>query len=265
MSITVSQGLNLEQLKSQLDNDGLAGPIDLADVSRLDEACEVIVGLKAKRREQLQRLRESGKSLESATNPLIDRHMDVDVLTDLFFDQSVQTCIKELFGEDLFVWRSNFFVKSDGTGENKWHHDRHFENGCESIRIYDTSNHFTVTIALTDIGMNQGRLEFIKGSHLPIEGFDRDIPRHFVETPEVIASRVTPMPLRRGQFVLLHSSLLHRSLAFGSGERRISMAARIARSGTAIPAYGSTNPAGGAQSQAEPNVYYRESGIMPLN
>lgn len=43
----------------------------------------------------------------------------------------------------------------------------------------------------------------------------------------------------------MHSSLLHRGLAFGSGERRVSMATRLARNGTTIPEYGSTNPAGG--------------------
>ena len=120
-------------------------------------------------------------------------------------------------------------------------------------------------MALTDIDMNAGRIEYVRGSHLPIDGFDRDIPRHFLEVPEVVQDRVTPLPLKRGQFVLFHSTLLHRSLAFGDGEGRISMAARVARTGTQIPEYGAANPAGGAQGVAEPFVYYRRSGILPLN
>ena len=253
------------EVKEQLHRDGIAGPLRLADESRLDEAYDEVSKLKAMRRAQLQKLRETGESFEDVVNPLIDRHMDVDVIRGLFFDANFQAAIRELIGTDLFIWRTNFFVKSDGTGQNKWHHDRHFENGFAPIDLYDTHNHFTVTFALTDIGMDQGRVEYVKGSHQPISGFDRDIPRHFLEAPAVIQDRVTPLPMKRGEFVLFHSSLLHRSLEFGSGARRMSMAGRIARNGTEIPAYGAPNPAGGAQTEAEPFVYYRESGILKLN
>lgn len=256
---------DLNQVKEQLRRDGIAGPLILADTSRLDEVCDEVSKLKVERRAQLQKLRETGESLENAVNPLLDRHIDIDAIKRLFFDKNLQAAAKELFGTDLFVWRTNFFVKSDGTGQNKWHHDRHFENGFAPINLYDTSNHFSVTIALTDIGMDQGRLEYVKGSHQPINGFDRDIPRHFLEVPEVIEDRVTPLPMKRGEFVMFHGALLHRSLEFGQGERRMSMAGRIARNGTAIPTYGATNPAGGAQAEAEPFVYYRETGILQLN
>lgn len=253
------------EVREQLRRDGIAGPLKLADDSRLDEVYDEVSELKALRRAQLQKLRETGQSLEDVVNPLIDRHKDVDGIRSLFFDANFQAAARELIGTDLFIWRTNFFVKSDGTGQNKWHHDRHFENGFAPIDLYDTRNHFTVTFALTDIGMDQGRLEYVKGSHQPIEGFDRDIPRHFLEAPEVIQERVTPLPMKRGEFVLFHSSVLHRSLAFGHGARRMSMAGRIARNGTEIPTYGAPNPAGGAQAEAEPFVYYRESGILPIN
>ncbi|MCY3857650.1 MAG: phytanoyl-CoA dioxygenase family protein [Gammaproteobacteria bacterium] len=253
------------EIKDQLRRDGIAGPLPLADTSRLDEVYEEVSKLKAERREQLRKLRETGESLENVVNPLIDRHMDVKVISDVFFDANLQAATRELFGTDLFVWRTNFFVKSDGTGQNKWHHDRHFEDGFTPINLYDTRNHFTVTIALTDIGMDQGRLEYVKGSHQPIDGFDRDIPRHFLEVPEVIEDRVTPLPMKKGEFVLFHGALLHRSLEFGRGERRMSMAGRLARNGTAIPTYGAPNPAGGAQTEAEPFVYYRETGILQFN
>ena len=261
----MAEGFCANEVKEQLHRDGMAGPLKLADESRLDEACDEVSNLKAIRRAQLQKVKESGESLEDVTNPLIDRHMDLDVIRSLFFDTNFQIAVRELFGENLFIWRTNFFVKSDGTGQNKWHHDRHFENGLAPINLYDTSNHFTVTFALTDIGMEQGRLEYVKGSHQPIEGFDRDIPRHFLEVPEIIQDRVTPLPMKRGEFVLFHSAVLHRSLEFGQGERRMSMAGRIARNGTAIPTYGAANPAGGAQTEAEPFVHYRESGILPLH
>ena len=247
----------------QWRQDGLAGPFDLADKSQLDAARDQVFRLKALRRQQLAAQR-AGKETNAA-NPLIDRHMDVDVIRGIFFDENLQAVVATLAGKDLFVWRTNFFVKSEGTGQNKWHHDRHFENGDQPINLFDTTNHFTLTVALTDIGMSEGRIEYVKGSHRPIDGWDRDIPRHIEDVPPAVEDRVTPLPLRKGEFVLLHSSLLHRSLPFGAGQRRVSMAARLARTGTAIPPYGGANPAGGAHARAEPIVYYRETGILPFN
>lgn len=248
----------------QLRRDGLAGPFELADKTGLDDARDAVFEFKALRRQQRLAAEASGTD-NPYVNPLIDRHLDVGAIRDLYFDANVQAAVTDLFGKDLYIWRSNFFVKSDGTGQNKWHHDRHFENGDAPLDLYDTSNHFTITMALTDVGMDEGRIEYVKGSHQPIDGFDRDIPRHIEEVPAVVQDRVTPLPLKRGQFVLFHGSLLHRSLAFGHGSRRVSMAARLVRAGTKIPPYGSANPAGGAVSRAEPIVYYRESGLMALN
>lgn len=247
-------------IDEQLTKDGISRAYELADKSGLEAACEAVMSFKAERRKQTQ----EEKTDPNRANPMLDRHMDSAPIKALYFDDNVQAALRENFGDDLFVWRSNFFVKSDGTGENKWHHDRHFENGTDPINLYNTSNHFTLLFALTDVDMDAGRIEYIRGSHVPIPGFDRDIPRHFQETPDVIADRVTPLPLERGQFVMFYSSLLHRSLAFGEGDRRITMAARVAHVGTEIPDYGAVNPAGGAQTAAEPNVYYRRNGILKV-
>ena len=248
----------------QLRRDGITGPHELADKSGLDAACEVVLALKALQRQQNRVARITGLPNEGP-NPLIDRHMDVDVLRNLYFDDNLQAALAEYFGTGLFIWRTNFFVKSEGAGQNKWHHDRHFENGNAPLNLFDTSNHYSITIALTDIDLDAGRIEYVRGSHLPIEGWDRDIPRHINEVPEVVQDRVTPLPMKRGQFVLFHGQLLHRSRAFDHGEGRISMAARVLRTGTQIPEYGIPNPAGGAHSAAEPVAEFRRSGILPLN
>ena len=255
---------------AQLQQDGLTGPHELADKSGLDKVCEVALELKALQRQQNRVAAITGIE-RVGPGSLIDRHMDVTCISDLYFDANLQSVVSDLFGKNLFLWRSNFFIKRQrdrdgrGTGENIWHHDRHFESGDAPIDLFDTSNHFTVLVALTDVGMNAGRLEYVKGSHRPIEGFDRDIPRHIKEVPDVVQDRVTPLLLKKGQFVAFHSSVLHRSLAFGEGDGRISLAARLARAGTKIPDYGAPNPAGRAQTRAEPNVYYRETGILPFN
>ena len=202
--------------------------------------------------------------------------MAFSVMKELFLDANLQAVVSEYFGGDLLLWQTGFFLKYGGVGENKWHDDRQFENGSDPIRIYDTSNHFSFVVALTDLGMDQGRIEYVRGSHFPIDGFDRDVPRLSNELPEVVHDRITPLPLKRGQFAMFHSSLLHRSLAFehreedwrpgyfgtpskesGSMESgRISLAARLARKGTEIPEASGSNPAGAALAIAEPIPYY---------
>jgi len=230
-----------------LKEEGLSATYQLADQSTLDEACDVVTELNA------------------GPRALKDRHLDVPVIRNLFFDRKLQSVVAENFGADLFLWRSNFFAKGDGYPQISWHHDRHFEDGDAPIDIYNIDNHFSILIALTDIHRDTGGIEYIKGTHQLVPGFDRDLPRHIVDTPEAVKDRVTPLPLKRGEFVVFYSSLLHRSLAFAEGEPRISMVGRLARQGTRFPEVGVRNPVGGAQAEAEPLAKYEESRKIPFN
>ena len=104
-------------MDSRLHDEGVSNPYELADTSYLDEACEVVTELKARQREQNVIAREAGIE-NNNVNPLIDRHMDISVIKNLFYDQNVQTVLDENLGRDLFVWRTYFFVKKEGTGDN---------------------------------------------------------------------------------------------------------------------------------------------------
>lgn len=281
----------------RLQRDGLAGPFELADKSILDAVSEVAIGLQALQRAQnsLATLAGQGDQLRHTT--LINRHMAFREVRDLFLDANLQSVVAECFGKDLLLWQTKFFPKYEGVGENRWHHDRIIENGNDPVRLYDTSNHFSFVVALSDLGTEHGRIEYIKGSHLPIDGFDRDMPRLFDEMPDVVHDRITPLTLKRGEFAVFHSALLHRSLAYGHREEdwrpgyfgapnpelrrnadirsgRISLAARLARKGTVIPERWGSNPAGAAHAIAEPVPYYdaipeqiraKGSVVMPFN
>ena len=282
---------------SQLQRDGLAGPFELADKSILDAVSEVAIGLQSLQRWQNTLATLAGQEDQLRHTTLINRHMAFDVVRELFFDANLQSVVSDCFGKDLVLWQTKFFPKYAGVGENRWHHDRIIENGSDPIRVYDTSNHFSFVVALSDLGMEHGRIEYIKGSHLPIDGFDRDMPRLFDEMPEVVHDRITPLTLKRGEFALFHSALLHRSLAYGHREEdwrpgyfgapnpelrrdadirsgRISLAARLARKGTVIPERWGSNPAGAAHAIAEPIPYFdaipekfrgNRSVVMPFN
>ena len=281
----------------QLQRDGLAGPFGLADKSILDAVSEVAIGLQSLQRWQNTLATLAGQEDQLRHTTLINRHMAFDVVRELFFDANLQSVVSDCFGKDLVLWQTKFFPKYAGVGENRWHHDRIIENGSDPIRVYDTSNHFSFVVALSDLGMEHGRIEYIRGSHLPIDGFDRDMPRLFDEMPEVVHERITPLTLKRGEFAVFHSALLHRSLAYGHREEdwrpgyfgapnpelrrdadirsgRISLAARLARKDTVIPERWGSNPAGAAHAIAEPIPYFdaipekfrgNRSVVMPFN
>ena len=297
--IPMEQGPNgpkeMRRFQGQLQRDGLAGPFELADLSLLDAVSEVAIGLQALQRAQNSLATLAGQELRHTT--LINRHVAFSVLGKLFLDANLQSVVSDCFGKDLVLWQTKFFPKYEGVGENRWHHDRIVENGDDPIRVYDTSNHFSFVVALSDLGMEHGRIEYIRGSHLPIDGFDREMPRLFDEMPDVVHDRITPLTLRRGEFAVFHSSLLHRSLAYGHREEdwrpgyfgapnpelrrnadirsgRITLAARLARKGTVIPERYGSNPAGAAHAIAEPIPYYdaiadqdlgNRSVVMPFN
>ena len=145
-----------------LQEEGLSTTYQLADQPALDEACEVVT------------------KLNTGPRALKDRHLDVPVIRNLFFDRKLQSVVAENFGTDLFLWRSNFVAKGEGYPQISWHHDRHFENVDAPIDIYNIDNYFSILIALTDIHQDTGSIEYIKGTHQLVPGFDRDLPRHIV-------------------------------------------------------------------------------------
>ena len=205
----------------QLQQDGLTGPFELADKSVLNQLSKVVFELNASKKDNRQ------------VNPaLVDRHRDVTIIREIFSDDNIQSGLAECFGTNLLLWRSNFIVKSEASMEASWQHSRMFEQGDAPLDIYNTDNHFTVLLAVTDLGF-----AYIKGSHLPIEGFDRgQLSRHISELPGNTAGRAMEVLLDGGQFVLFHSSLLHRNQPIIKGTRPgILMVGRLARVGTDIP------------------------------
>ena len=56
------------------------------------------------------------------------------------------------------------------------------------------------------------RFTYVRGSHLPLDGFNRNqLDRHIMDFPPTIQEKVTEVSLEQGQFVLFHYSLLHRN------------------------------------------------------
>jgi len=205
----------------QLMRNGLAGPFDLADGSVIEALSEVVL-----------RLNESKKDNRHVNPQLVDRHRDVGVIEEIFSDANLRSVTTTCFGTGLSLWRSNVIVRDAGSREASWQHSRLFENADAPLDIYNTDNHFTVLLAVT--GM---KFAYISGSHLPIEGFDRNhLQRHVGEFPDFVQDRERQMTFEPGQFALFHSSLLHRNQPILSADPPgILMVGRLVRAGTEIP------------------------------
>ena len=119
------------------------------------------------------------------------------------------------------------------------------------------------------------------------------MPRIFDNMPKAAVERITPLTLKKGEFAVFHSAVLHRSLAYGHKKEdwspnyfgkpnpalrskadkrsgRISLAARLARKDTLIPEKSGANPAGSPKAIAEPMPYYSldnvdRSAVMAFN
>lgn len=243
-----------------LQQQGLTGPFELADKSKVEAVREVAEELKALQTQENRVLALAGKPTQFRT--MIDRHTEFDAMQALFSDVSLKSVITEHFGADLFLWGSVFQIKTDGVGENIWHHDRAFENGNDQLNLYDTSNHFTVLFALTDLGFDQGRLEYVKGSHEPIDGWNREL-RFMKEIPEFLGDRVEALTLKQGEFAIFHSGVMHCSLPFRAGEKRVTLAVRLARNGTQIPAEYPQNPNPASERQGV--AHFNPSATIAFN
>jgi len=209
-------------LHNDLERDGLTNPMELDNQAILSDLAEAILG---------------------PMGTLKNRHTDHSLVQQIFNDPNLQDAVASHFGRDLLLWRSNFFVKRDGSGEIGWHHDRQFEDGDKPIVLENLNNHFSILIAVTDMLAAGGEMQFLKGSYRSLHGYERDLrpyhlkppQEHFAEIPTRFERSVESCPLKKGQFVLFHSAVMHGSKPFVSGPPRISMVGRLVRSDSTIP------------------------------
>ena len=212
-------------MEFDLSRDGLVGPFELDQEGYVN-------ALKL----QLDNSKKGFKNL----------HVRSGICRTLLSSNNLNKQIKQHFGEGLKLWRTNAFKKVGGSGEVKWHHDRHFENADSPVDYANLGDHFSILVALTDMDESTGIMEFIPGSHLPSPGYERDtrpfhlrtLEEHFLDIPPELLSKRVKVPLKKGQFMLFHSGLLHRSLPAAESPDlcRYSLVARLCNATTEIPA-----------------------------
>ena len=156
-------------------------------------------------------------------NRLHNRHLDSRAVYDLATDPTILGRMVALYGPDLLLWRTNFFVKNRGSKAIPWHQDFHYWPLEPPVII-------SSWIAVDPSTRQNGNLQVIPGSH-------RTIVPHVEATPDMHfkvmadagyydAGDLTDLEMQPGEFILFNERTLHHSEANHSDLRRIGLAVR---------------------------------------
>lgn len=151
------------------------------------------------------------------------RHLDSRAVYDLCAHPAIVARMAEIYGPDLVLWRSNFFVKYPGDPAIPWHQDRNYWPIEPPVNI-------TAWIAIDEAVIENSCMQFIPGSHrqvvphIPAEGmvFNEMADPDYIDTDQAV-----PIILKPGEFVLFNERLVHYSAPNTSDRRRMGLAVRV--------------------------------------
>ena len=139
--------------------------------------------------------------------------------------------VEEILGPDLLVWASTFFIKEARTDDYvSWHQDLRYWG------LDDEDGQVSAWIALSDVTVEAGCMQFLPGSHKGEMVEHRDtyseanvLTRGQEAIVEVDESAVVHARLKPGKASLHHGKLLHASAPNRSSDRRIGLAIQYVR------------------------------------
>ena len=172
-----------------------------------------------------------------------DRHLDCPSVFDLCTRPSLVERVAQLLGPDLLLWRSQLWHKPPFSGGTDWHQATTFTMGNRSWRpsIWppnpDEPFNLTAWIALDDVDLENGCLQFYRGSHYePVAQIDlsksslRGGSHQTIKLAlEIDPDRVVDMPLKMGEMVIFHERTIHGARPNASPRRRLGLNCRICR------------------------------------
>jgi ectoine hydroxylase-related dioxygenase (phytanoyl-CoA dioxygenase family) len=224
--MTKESGLS-EDERRRLESDGFVAPLRLCSESEM-----------AGWRAHIEAKVLTAKSPIASCGLRKSRHLDDAVVFALASHPAIIARARSLMGDNIVLWRTQFFVKEPGDKEVPWHHDNNF------LQLDPVVN-LSAWIAIDPADEGNSCLQVIPGSH------KRDIP-HFGSTPEMAfpemadpafydSREAISVPLRPGEFILFSDRLLHHSAANSSPHRRLGFAVRLTHTGVRIDLH-KTNP-----------------------
>ena len=150
------------------------------------------------------------------------RHEDSALVYGLCSHPAIVERLTRLYGPDLLLWNSSFWIKGHDTLPVPWHQDLHYWRAALSV---------TAWLAITPTSVQNGCLHVIPGSHatvLPMIEAPDSVMFEKMTDPAYVDERArVPLELDAGEFVLFSDRLLHQSAVNESHEPRIGLVMRF--------------------------------------
>jgi len=169
------------------------------------------------------------KSIEDEMSKLFRIHSK-GIFRDFIFREDLLDILEDILGSDIDCFLSQFIFKNPGAWGQPWHQD-------SSYFPFDREPQVGVWIATSQATLANGCLVVLPRSHL--EPLHEHLPDErensnygYTEIKDVDFSNETPMLLDKGDVLIFHSFLMHKSYDNTSTDRRTAMVYHFAETGT---------------------------------
>jgi non-haem Fe2+, alpha-ketoglutarate-dependent halogenase len=222
--------------------DGFAGPFDLYESDDMKAKLQALTPKLLNTKTAVYKQKGAMSGVTNLAN--YDRHLDIDFLAEHITRPEIVDRVSSILGPDTLCWRTEFFPKYPGDEGTDWHQADNFSNVAGSKHpqiVWPEDSEFggtiTVWCAFTDATVDMGCLQFIPGSHKTMNydesktmeynaeainkiekngvkrgffGYDyRQLQKDPDWSPD--ESKAVSLAMRRGQFVIFWSTLMHAS------------------------------------------------------
>jgi len=153
-----------------------------------------------------------------------NRHLDDRTLWEVSTLPPIVGAMQSVMGEDLLMWRTNFFNKGPGGKAIPWHQDRNYWPLEPEIVV-------SAWLAIDRADQENSCVQVLPGSHRKlikhVKATEDVAFSEMADTDSVDLSKKVDVVLDPGQFILFNERTLHHSEANRSNRRRMGLAIRV--------------------------------------
>lgn len=171
----------------------------------------------------------NAKSIEDEISKLFRIHSK-GVFNDFIHKKLLGDILEDILGPDVDCFLSQYIFKNPGAWGQPWHQD-------SSYFPFDREPQVGAWLATTEATLENGCLVILPGSHK--ESLHEHLPDEregsnygYTEIKDHDFSEEIPMTLSKGDLLLFHSFLMHKSYDNNSNFRRTAMVYHFAETGT---------------------------------
>ena len=171
----------------------------------------------------------NAKSIEDEISKLFRIHSK-GVFNDFIHKKLLGDILEDILGPDVDCFLSQYIFKNPGAWGQPWHQD-------SSYFPFDREPQVAAWLATSEATLENGCLVILPGSHK--ESLHEHLPDEregsnygYTEIKDHDFSKEIPMTLSKGDLLLFHSFLMHKSYDNNSNLRRTAMVYHFAETGT---------------------------------